>query len=176
MKLKINPRFSMLAGIDGAQAGLAQRPAGKRQKAPRKAKTPEDTIQAQVEAYLDACGLWWFHMPKYILRAAFARASHSGAELGAMAQAAAVVRGLPDLIVWDGKGRVLNIELKTEAKASKLTAAQRMWRAAIGTHEARSFEAAKAIIDAWRTEARSARPSSGGTSQSLLPTHQPQPE
>ncbi|HLP41250.1 MAG TPA: hypothetical protein VK465_07060 [Fibrobacteria bacterium] len=150
MRMKVNPRFALLAGIDGAQTALAQRPAGKRQRAPRKAKTPEAVTQELTERYLDALGLPWFHMPAYVLRAAFGMARHSGAEIGAMARAAAIVRGLPDLLIWDGKGRAIAIELKTEAKASKLTAAQRMWRAAIGTHECRSFEAAKAVIDAWR--------------------------
>lgn len=123
----------------------------KRQKGRSKASTPEDSTQELVEQYLDAVGLWWFHMPKYVLRAAFGRRAASGAELGAMSRAAEQVRGLPDLIIWDGKGRALNIELKTDAKASKLSAAQRMWRAAIGTQEARSFEEAKKIIDEWKT-------------------------
>lgn len=151
-RVKFNPRFAMLAGLPGTQAGLAQRPAGKASRKPRKAKTPEAVTQALVEKYLDACGLWWFHMPPFVLRAAFARASASGAELGAMARAAAIVRGLPDLLIWDGRGRCLPIELKTDAKASKLSAAQRLWRVAIGTREARSFEEAKALIDSWRAQ------------------------
>jgi len=155
--MKVHPRFALMAGLENTQVGLAERPKGKRSKAPRKAKTPEAVTQELVERYLDTLGLKWFHMPPYILRAAFGAARHSGAELGAMARAAAIVRGLPDLIIWDGKGRVLNIELKTEAKASKLTAAQRMWRAAIGTKEARSFEEAKAEIDAWREAPASLR-------------------
>lgn len=150
MRIKPHPRFALLAGLEGAQASLAQRPTGKTPRKPRKAKTPEEAIQCMTERYLDACGLWWFHMPAYVLRAAFAQRRASGAEMGAMAAAAARVRGLPDLLIWDGKGRCLPIELKTEAKASKLTAAQRLWRTAIGTREARSFEEAKAIIDAWR--------------------------
>ena len=170
MKLKANPRFAMLHGIEGAQTGLAQRPQGKR--APRKAKTPEEVTQRMTERYLDALGLKWFHMPPYILRAAFAQRRASGAELGAMAGAAAIVRGLPDLLIWDGAGRCLPIELKTEAKASKLSASQRMWRAAIGTREARSFEEAKAIIDAWRSEAE---PAEGGTNPRHLPVY-PNPE
>jgi hypothetical protein len=149
--IKVNPRFSMLAGLEGTQTGLAQRPAGKTARKPTKAKTPEEVTQAQVEAYLDALGLKWFHMPAYVLRAAFGwRKDRSGPEMGAMAAAAAIVRGLPDLLIWDGRGRCLPIELKTDAKASKLTAAQRMWRTAIGTKEARSFEEAKALIDDWR--------------------------
>ena len=116
MKPEVNPRFSLLAEVEGTQANLAQRPSGKTPRKPRKAKTPEAVTQALVEKYLDACGLWWFHMPPFVLRAAFARGAASGAELGAMARAAAAVRGLPDLLIWDGRGRCLPIELKTEAK------------------------------------------------------------
>ena len=152
MKAQANPRFAMLHGIEGAQAGLAAKPAGKARR-PAKAKTPEEATQAATERYLDLLGLKWFHMPAYVLRAAFAQHRASGAELGALARAAAIVRGLPDLLIWDGRGRCLPIELKTEARASKLTAAQRQWQAAIGTKEARSFEEAKALIDEWRNAA-----------------------
>lgn len=152
--LKANPRFAMLAGIEGAQAGLAQRPTGKTARKPRKAKTPEEVTQGLTERYLDALGLKWFHMPPYVLRAAFGwRKDRTGPEMGAMAGAAAIVRGLPDLLIWDARGRCLPIELKTDAKASKLSASQRAWRTAIGTKEARSFEEAKALIDAWRAAA-----------------------
>lgn len=153
MRIKINPRFAMLAGINGTQASLVTRPSGKA-KRPKKAKTPEEVTQSLVEKYLDALGLQWFHMPPFVLRAAFAHTNRAaGAELGAMSRAAAIVRGLPDLLIWDPRrpGLCLPIELKTEAKDSKLSAAQRQWRTAIGTREARSFEEAKAIIDAWQT-------------------------
>jgi hypothetical protein len=140
-----------MAGVEGAQVTMAQRPQGKTRPTRRKAKKPEEITQELTEQYLDALGLPWFHMPAYILQSAFAYGqTPTGPQLGAMSRAAAIVRGLPDLLIWDGKGRCLPIELKTEAKASKLTAAQRLWRAAIGTVEARSFEAAKAAIDSWR--------------------------
>ncbi len=156
MKPKANPRYSLMHGIEGTQTGLVTRPQGKR--GPRKAKTPEEVIQGLVEAYLDALGLKWFHMPPYVLRAAFGwKADRTGPEMGAMAKAAESVRGLPDLLIWDGRGRCLPIELKTEAKASKLTAAQRAWRTAIGTKEARSFEEAKALIDTWISASGSER-------------------
>lgn len=126
----------------------------KGRKGAKAASTPEATIQAQTEAYLDALGLPYVRIPAFVLRAAFAyRPGAHGAELGAMRQAAEYLRGLPDLLVLDGKGHALPLELKTDAKASKLNAAQRLWRTAIGTIEARSFEEAKAAIDEWRHQA-----------------------
>lgn len=122
----------------------------KRQKGRSKASTPEEVTQDLVERYLDALGIPWFHMPPYILSAAFRRRPMSGAELGAAHRASEVVKGLPDLLIFSPTGKFIAIELKTDAKASKLSAAQRMWRSAIGTREARSFEEAKKIIDEWR--------------------------
>ena len=117
-----------------------------------KASTPEAVTQDLTEQYLDALGLQYVRIPAYVLRAAFGyRPGASGAELGAMAAASSYLKGLPDLIVLSPTGRFLALELKTDAKASKMTAAQRMWRAGIGTREARSFEEAKRIIDAWWT-------------------------
>lgn len=116
-----------------------------------KASTPEQVTQDLTEQYLSALGLAWFHMPPYILAAAFRRRPMSGAELGAAHQASQIVKGLPDLLVFSPTGRFLALELKTDAKTSKLSAAQRLWRAEIGTREARSFEEAKNIIDAWWT-------------------------
>ncbi len=143
---KAIPRLALLHGLPGTQTEAAKRPAGKQGLA--KAKTSEEAIQASVEAYLDRLALPWFHLPPYVLRAAFGWGRHSGPELGAMSRAAAIVRGLPDLLIWDGKGRCLAIELKTAT--GKLTAAQKAFRAAIGTQVARSFDEAKGIIDAWR--------------------------
>ncbi|MDQ2999901.1 MAG: hypothetical protein M3Y08_01370 [Fibrobacterota bacterium] len=141
MRLKTHPR-------DNPAFLLARSLKPKGRKRVKKAVTPEAVTQDLTEQYLDALGLPWFHLPAFVLRAAFGWNPHrSGAELGAMSQAAGIVRGLPDLLIFQA-GRCLPLELK--ADNGKMTAAQRMWRAAIGTQEARSFEAAKAIIDAWR--------------------------
>lgn len=119
-----------------------------------KASTPEAVTQEMTEQYLDLLGLQYVRIPAYALRAAFGyRPGASGAELGAMSAASSYLKGLPDLIILSPNGRFLALELKTDAKASKMTAAQRMWRAGIGTREARSFEEAKAAIDSWYAEA-----------------------
>ncbi len=146
-RVKVHPK-------DNPAFLLARNIAPRGRKGPAKAKTPEAVTQELTERYLDALGLPYVRIPAYVLKAAFGwRPGVTGAELGAMSQASAYLKGLPDLIVLDAKGRALPIELKTEAKASKLSAAQRMWRTAIGTKEARSFEEAKALIDAWRAAA-----------------------
>lgn len=116
-----------------------------------RASVSEATTQGLVEAYLDALGLQYVRIPAYVLRAAFGyRPGVTGAELGAMSQASSYLKGLPDLIVLSPTGKFLALELKTDAKTSKMTAAQRLWRTSIGTYEVRSFEQAKDLIDAWR--------------------------
>lgn len=141
MRLKTHPK-------DNPAFLLARSLKPKARKRPRKATTPEAVTQDLTEQYLDALGLPWFHLPAYVLRAAFGWSAHrTGPELGAMKEAAGIVRGLPDLLIFHPDGRCLPLELKSDT--GKLTAAQRMWRTAIGTREARTFEAAKEIIDAW---------------------------
>jgi len=99
--------------------------------------------QELTEQYLGVLGLPYVRIPAYVLKAAFGyRPGATGAELGAMRDASAYLKGLPDLIILDSAGRALAIELKTDT--GKLSAAQRLWRAAIGTKTARSFEEAKA--------------------------------
>ncbi len=146
-RVKIHPK-------DNPAFLLARNIAPRGRKRPAKAKTPEAVTQELCEQYLGLLGIPYVRIPAYVLKAAFGwRPNATGAELGAMKESSHYLKGLPDLIILDAKGRHLSIELKTEAAASKLTAAQRMWRAAIGTKEARSFEEAKAMIDAWRAAA-----------------------
>lgn len=143
-RVKIHPK-------DNPAFALPRNIAPRGRKGPAKAKTPEAVTQELVEQYLDALGLPYVRIPAYVLKAAFGwRPNATGAELGVMRDASAYLKGLPDLIILDKTGRALAIELKTEAAQSKLSAAQRLWRAAIGTKEARSFEEAKAMIDEWR--------------------------
>lgn len=142
-RVKVHPK-------DNPAFLLARNIAKKGRKRPAKASTPEAVTQELTEQYLGRLGLPYVRIPAYVLRAAFGyRPGASGADLGAMREASAYIKGLPDLIVLDANGRALPIELKTDT--GKLTAAQRMWRTAIGTKTARSFEEAKAMIDAWRS-------------------------
>lgn len=141
-RVKIHPK-------DDPAFLLARNIAPRGRRRPAKAKTPEAVTQDLTEQYLGRLGLPFVRIPAYVLKAAFGwRPGVSGAELGAMREASHYLKGLPDLIILDAAGRALSIELKTES--GKLTAAQRLWRTAIGTKTARSFEEAKALIDAWR--------------------------
>lgn len=121
----------------------------KRRKSEIKASKPEAVAQRQVEAYLAIRGLYAFHMPEFLLNAAFRNRNISGAELGAAKRAADKVRGLPDLLIFDPKrpGLILSLELKTEI--GKLTASQKHWMTILGTTVCRSFESAKQVIDNW---------------------------
>lgn len=116
----------------------------------KKAGRPEAVLQEQVEAYCAALGLQTFHMPEYVLNAAFGwNANRTGPELGAMRDAAEEVRGLPDLLIFHPMypGRLKAIELKTEV--GKMTSSQKTWQVRLGTSLCRSFEAARAEVDMW---------------------------
>lgn len=128
--------------------GLANPRILKDKKQKLKSTVPEDVIQSMVESYLDHIHLQYIHMPKYVMRAAFAyRPNATPATLGAMKNASAYLKGLPDLIVLHPSGYFLPLELKTET--GKLSASQRMWREHIRTKTERSFEGARDLIDIW---------------------------
>jgi len=118
----------------------------KKRKPTKRAKTPEATIQAQVEGYLRLRHLAWFHIPDALLKAGFAQGASQD---WALVNAAAEVRGLPDLLIFDPAhfGVFLPMELKTEI--GKLNANQRAWKVVLGTRVCRSFEEARAEIDRW---------------------------
>lgn len=122
---------------------------GKKAKPAKRAKTPEAEIQAQVEAYLKVKGLAFFHIPDALLKAGF---SHGSAVNFALINAAADVRGFPDLIIFDPArfGFVLPLELKTIV--GSVNANQRAWKVQIGTKVCRSFDEAKTQIDLWMND------------------------
>jgi hypothetical protein len=141
----MNPRKTIPHRFDG----LAIKAPAKRKKPTKRSKTPEAAIQAQVEAYLRLVNLAWFHMPDALLKAGFAQGTASNF---ALINAAAEVRGLPDLLIFDPArfGVFLPVELKTES--GKLSANQRAWQVTIGTRVCRGFEAARAEIDRWMAD------------------------
>lgn len=131
-------------------AGLALQRKLRKRKPAAQASKPEKALQAQAEAYCAIKGLESFHMPEYVLKAAFGWNPHRhGSEFGAMRDAAAEVRGLPDLLIFDARrpGLVLAVELKTEI--GKLSAAQRMWKLRLGTTVCRGFDEFRAAVDGW---------------------------
>ena len=106
--------------------------------------------QEQVEAYCHLRGLETFHMPAYVLNAAFGwKPNRTGAEFHAMKEASQEVKGLPDLLIFDSKrpGRLIAIELKTEI--GRMTQFQKIWQQRLGTNLCRSFEEAKQCVDNW---------------------------
>lgn len=121
----------------------------KKKKATRRAKAPESTIQDACEAYLDALGVEYLHIPAYVLNAAFSgRAGVTGGQLWAMSAAVQYIRGFPDLMVFHpNRKRYLAVELKTEV--GKLTDNQRKWQAGIGTIVCRSFEEFRITFEKW---------------------------
>lgn len=132
-------------------AGLAIGTTAKAKKKAVKASEPEAVIQAQVEAYCALVGLECFHVPEYVLNAAFGwKSNRTGPELGAMADAAEEIRGLPDCLIFNPMrhGLVLPGEIKTEIGV--VSKAQAKWRKILGTRIWRSFEEARIDIDQWR--------------------------
>lgn len=132
--------------IPGRFDGLAIPTPGKKAKPSKRAKTPEAAIQEQVENYLKLRGLAFFHIPDALLKAGFSKGS---AVNWALINAAADVRGFPDLIIFDPArfGICLCVELKTEVGTESKN--QKAWRIVLGTKLCRSFDEAKAEIDSW---------------------------
>ncbi len=114
-----------------------------------RAKTPEAIIQQSIEDYLDKEGLVYFHVPDALLKAGFA---HGSAINYALINAAAAVRGFPDLVIFDPAqwGFVLPIEAKTIV--GRMTDAPRKWQKWVGTRLCRSKEEAVAEVERWRKD------------------------
>lgn len=110
----------------------------------RKAKldpTPESTIQEFTEAYLVLRNIPFIRIPDSVYAAVFGF-GRNGASYGA----SEYLKGLPDLTILY-RGRYLALELKRDG--GKLRASQRVWRDAIGTVVAHSFDEAQGIIDSF---------------------------
>ena len=103
-------------------------------------KTPEAAIQTMTEAYLNVRGVAYFRVPDAAYRAIFAGSASTGTKV----EAAAYLKGFPDLMIFRN-GKYLALELKRDG--GKMSAAQRRWRDAVGTQTAFSFEEAQAAID-----------------------------
>ena len=116
----------------------------------KKARTPEDIIQAQAEEYMDRLSISYVRIPNAVYRLLFAfKIGLSGREIGERKRISDYLKGLPDLICLR-KGRYLAVELKTDT--GKLSAKQKLWRVSIGTEVCRSFEEFRELVDKWRDE------------------------
>ncbi len=132
-------KWDAFKGIPGTQI-----PAPRNTRKTLKDKTPEATIQAQAEAYLDACGLFYIRLPDSLMRVVFSTPS---IPIWTKREVADCLKGLPDLTILD-KERYLAIELKRDG--GKMTSAQRDVQRAIGTVECQSFAAFKQAVDNFR--------------------------
>jgi len=142
MRPRVNAHDDLLAGNP-----LALVRYGKKAKRKARATTKEATTQDLVEQYCDLVRVERFHIPEFLLANAFGRRAMSGPELGAAREASEEIKGFPDLALFY-HGRFLAIELKTEI--GKMSPSQLDWQRRLGTVQCRSFEAAKAEIDAWK--------------------------
>jgi len=109
---------------------------------------PEESLQKKCEAYLDACGLRWLHVPSSVGRAC---AFGSRLSIGQKVEIADYLRGVPDLLVFSGRGegpfvRALLVELKVGR--NKMSAGQRRWADNTTVVECRDFDTFKALVDA----------------------------
>ena len=99
-------------------------PRYKRVKKAARSTGPESILQQEAELYAVSIGLIPFHLPEFLMNAAFRRRAMSGAELGAALRASQKVKGFPDLILFY-RGHFRAVELKTQI--GKLSQAQRYW-------------------------------------------------
>lgn len=128
-----------------SKAFLLPRFRGKAPVRTRKVTQPEATTLAEVCAFLDSEGIEWFHMPEWLLSLAFA--VEKGNADARMREAAADVRGLPDLLLFH-RGRYVALELKTEI--GEMSLAQRSWKARLGTLVCRTTAEACQAIREWK--------------------------
>lgn len=144
LPIKVGKAFAEHAGLAHPKRLKAKR------SSPTKAKVAEATIQAQVDAYLPWVGLEHFRIEDVVLRTVFGGQGLQGGILRELQDAAEIIRGWPDTCVFDPRfpGHFLPLELKTEI--GKMSKAQKRWQKILGTRVPRSFEEARAEIDAWR--------------------------
>jgi len=123
---------------------LLRRSVGKASKPRPKVSQPEAATLADVCAHCDARGVEWFHMPEWLLGLAFA--VEKGNADPVMREAAADVRGLPDLLLFY-RGRFMSIELKVPGEDPRKS--QRTWAFRLGALCCRTTAEACAAIDEW---------------------------
>src|SRR3990170_3250154 len=79
----------------------------------RRARKPESELQEVCENYAALRNVETFHLPQILLNNAFSRRAAYGGEIWALREAAARVKGMPDLTLFF-KGYYRMVELKTE--------------------------------------------------------------
>jgi len=137
----------------------------------RRARKPESELQEVCEKYAALRNVETFHLPQILLNNAFSRRAAYGGEIWALREAAARVKGMPDLTLFF-KGRYRMVELKTEI--GKLSREQMRW---LNRHPGaciRTFEDFKKYLDDFISEVEHAPGSAGGSLVSDGPTRPPE--
>jgi hypothetical protein len=109
----------------------------------------EHELQEQAEAYCRLIGVESFHIPAVLLNYAFRHRSLGGGELWAVRQAAAAIKGFPDLIMFY-RGRYAALEFKT--RVGSVSRHQEEWIYRLDGVVCKSFESFKAYADAWKAK------------------------
>lgn len=117
----------------------------KMKKAKRKIRStnPEALLQNQCESYLELNGIEYLHIPNSMWASLFQNKS-----FGALNECSDYLKGWPDLLIFDGKGRYLAIELKTET--GKASHAQNDKKRSLAGHICRDFNSFMGIVNEWR--------------------------
>ena len=133
MNYKLNPR----------DAGLKY-PRRKKVKS-RLGKTPESTLQAAVEQYLDLKGMRWLHVPDSIYRLC---AMSAPTPIHIKHEISKYLKGVPDLLVFKGD-RYIGIELKRLNATARQ--AQKKWMKGLNVYVVDKFPEAVDLIDRFNT-------------------------
>lgn len=142
MPISINPRDI------GLKFARTTKPKKRRVLNPNDAKT-EKPLQEACEAWLEARGIVYLHIPAYLLSAGFNRPGFSGSAIaGAMMNAAKDVRGFPDLCIFHPDAlHYIAVELKS--RTGTTTKHQNEWLHALGGLVIRNFDEFVMIIEGW---------------------------
>jgi hypothetical protein len=107
-----------------------------------RSSNPEAILQRQCESYLEILGLDFLHIPNSFWSSLFLNKS-----FGALNECSDYLKGWPDLLIFDGKGHYLAVELKTEI--GRLSKKQADKKRSLGGFLIRNFEDFKMEVDKW---------------------------
>lgn len=110
---------------------------------------PESLLQSRCEAYLNAIGVDFFHIPAQTLNAAFGWRTLSGPQLYAARTASEAVKGFPDMILFY-RGFFKAVELKSATGI--ISSHQTKWRKKLGGEVVYKFDMFRGLVDAWIVE------------------------
>lgn len=162
-KREIAARYSLLAQVPGA---MIPTPKKKGTSRPRKALTPESSIQAAAERLCDHLGLQFIRVPDAAYKAIFANPS---VPVHIRVLIAQFLKGLPDMTILKRDGqynRALCLELKTtEGDTSK---AQDQWSRGASVTVAYGWPEVEAAITAFATHPLPAPPDAPPSPAPLL--------